>query len=43
MLDLTTTELATRLCGSFQCRARSATAAGKAGVPQVVSVGAIDM
>jgi uncharacterized protein (UPF0261 family) len=44
VLDLTTTELADELCGGFLTAGpERLTAAGKAGVPQVVSVGAIDM
>jgi uncharacterized protein (UPF0261 family) len=44
VLDLTTTELADELCGGFlSAGPERLTAAGKAGVPQVVSVGAIDM
>lgn len=44
VLDLTTTELADELCGGFLTAGPDRlTAAGKAGVPQVVSVGAIDM
>jgi uncharacterized protein (UPF0261 family) len=44
VLDLTTTELADELCGGFLTAGPDRlTAAGKSGVPQVVSVGAIDM
>ena len=44
VLDLTTTELADELCGGFlSAGPERLTAAGKAGVPQVVSVGAVDM
>jgi uncharacterized protein (UPF0261 family) len=44
VLDLTTTELADELCGGFLTAGpERLTAAGKAGIPQVVSVGAIDM
>lgn len=44
VLDLTTTELADELCGGFLTAGPDRlTAAGKAGVPQVVSVGALDM
>lgn len=44
VLDLTTTELADELCGGFLTAGpERLTAAGKAGVPQVVSVGALDM
>jgi uncharacterized protein (UPF0261 family) len=44
VLDLTTTELADELCGGFLTAGpERLTAAGKAGVPQVVSVGACDM
>jgi uncharacterized protein (UPF0261 family) len=44
VLDLTTTELADELCGGFLTAGPDRlTAAGKAGVPQVVSVGAVDM
>lgn len=44
VLDLTTTELADELCGGFLTAGpERLTAAGKAGVPQVVSVGAVDM
>ena len=44
VLDLTTTELADELCGGFLTAGPDRlTAAGKAGVPQVVSVGATDM
>lgn len=44
VLDLTTTELADEACGGFLTAGPDRlTAAGKAGVPQVVSVGAIDM
>jgi uncharacterized protein (UPF0261 family) len=44
VLDLTTTELADEACGGFLTAGpERLTAAGKAGVPQVVSVGAIDM
>lgn len=44
VLDLTTTELADELVGGFlTAGAERLTAAGKRGVPQVVSVGATDM
>jgi len=44
VLDLTTTELADEACGGFLSAGPDRlTAAGKAGVPQVVSVGALDM
>jgi len=44
VLDLTTTELADELCGGFLTAGpERLTAAGKAGIPQVVSVGAVDM
>jgi len=44
VLDLTTTELADELCGGFlSAGPERLTAAGKAGVPQLVSVGATDM
>ena len=44
VLDLTTTELADEHCGGFLTAGPDRlTAAGKAGVPQVVSVGAVDM
>jgi uncharacterized protein (UPF0261 family) len=44
VLDLTTTELADELCGGFlSAGPERLTAAGKAGIPQVVSVGALDM
>jgi len=44
VLDLTTTELADELCGGFLTAGPDRlTAAGKGGVPQVVSVGAVDM
>jgi uncharacterized protein (UPF0261 family) len=44
VLDLTTTELADEHCGGFLTAGpERLTAAGKAGVPQVVSVGALDM
>lgn len=44
VLDITTTELADELCGGFLTAGPDRlTAAGKAGIPQVVSVGAIDM
>jgi uncharacterized protein (UPF0261 family) len=44
VLDLTTTELADELCGGFLTAGpERLTAAGKVGVPQVVSVGALDM
>ena len=44
VLDLTTTELADELCGGFLSAGPDRlTAAGQAGVPQVVSVGACDM
>jgi uncharacterized protein (UPF0261 family) len=44
VLDITTTELADEACGGFLTAGPDRlTAAGKAGVPQVVSVGAIDM
>jgi uncharacterized protein (UPF0261 family) len=44
VLDLTTTELADEACGGFLSAGPDRlTAAGKAGIPQVVSVGAIDM
>jgi uncharacterized protein (UPF0261 family) len=44
VLDITTTELADEACGGFLTAGpERLTAAGKAGVPQVVSVGAIDM
>ncbi|MGW7680997.1 Tm-1-like ATP-binding domain-containing protein [Kribbella sp. NPDC054772] len=44
VLDLTTTELADELVGGvFSAGADRLTAAGKAGIPQVVSVGALDM
>ena len=44
VLDLTTTELADEHCGGFLTAGPDRlTAAGKAGVPQVVSVGALDM
>jgi uncharacterized protein (UPF0261 family) len=44
VLDLTTTELADELCGGFLTAGpERLTAAGKAGVPQLVSVGATDM
>jgi uncharacterized protein (UPF0261 family) len=44
VLDLTTTELADEACGGFLTAGPDRlTAAGKIGLPQVVSVGAIDM
>jgi uncharacterized protein (UPF0261 family) len=44
VLDLTTTELADEACGGFLTAGPDRlTAAGKAGVPQLVSVGALDM
>jgi len=44
VLDLTTTELADEHCGGFLTAGpERLCAAGKAGVPQVVSVGALDM
>src|SRR6185295_1541196 len=44
VLDLTTTELADEACGGFLTAGpERLTAAGRAGVPQVVSVGALDM
>lgn len=44
MLDITTTELADNLVGGvFSAGPERLTAAGRAGIPQVVSVGAIDM
>lgn len=44
VLDLTTTELADDLVGGvFSAGPSRLTAAGKAGIPQVVSVGALDM
>jgi len=44
VLDLTTTELADELCGGFlSAGPERLTAAARAGVPQVVSVGALDM
>jgi uncharacterized protein (UPF0261 family) len=44
VLDVTTTELADELVGGFLTAGRERlTAAGAAGVPQVVSVGALDM
>jgi uncharacterized protein (UPF0261 family) len=44
VLDLTTTEIADELCGGFLTAGpERLTAAGKAGVPQLVSVGATDM
>jgi uncharacterized protein (UPF0261 family) len=44
VLDLTTTELADELCGGFLTAGpERLTAAGKAGIPQLVSVGATDM
>src|SRR6185436_15165516 len=44
VLDLTTTELADEACGGFLTAGPDRlTAAGRGGVPQVVSVGAIDM
>jgi uncharacterized protein (UPF0261 family) len=44
VLDLTTTELADELCGGFLTAGpERLTAAAKAGIPQVVSVGATDM
>jgi uncharacterized protein (UPF0261 family) len=44
VLDLTTTELADEACGGFLTAGpERLTAAGKAGVPQLVSVGALDM
>jgi uncharacterized protein (UPF0261 family) len=44
VLDLTTTELADELVGGvFSAGAGRLTAAGQAGIPQVVSVGALDM
>jgi uncharacterized protein (UPF0261 family) len=44
VLDLTTTELADELCGGFlSAGPHRLTAAGRRGVPQVVSVGATDM
>ena len=44
VLDLTTTELADELVGGFlSAGPERLTAAGKAGIPQVVSVGALDM
>jgi uncharacterized protein (UPF0261 family) len=44
VLDVTTTELADELVGGFLTAGRTRlTAAGAAGVPQVVSVGALDM
>jgi uncharacterized protein (UPF0261 family) len=44
VLDVTTTELADELVGGFLTAGKSRlTAAGAAGIPQVVSVGALDM
>lgn len=44
VLDLTTTELADECCGGFlSAGPQRLTAAARAGVPQVVSVGALDM
>ncbi len=44
VLDITTTELADEICGGFlSAGAGRLTAAGQAGIPQVVSVGATDM
>ncbi|KAI1179016.1 hypothetical protein F4777DRAFT_592986 [Nemania sp. FL0916] len=44
ILDLTTTELADELAGGvFSAGSNRLTAAAKAGVPQIVSVGALDM
>jgi uncharacterized protein (UPF0261 family) len=44
VLDLTTTELADEACGGFLTAGPDRlTAAGRAGVPQLVSVGALDM
>lgn len=44
VLDVTTTELADELVGGvFSAGSGRLTAAGKAGIPQVVSVGALDM
>jgi uncharacterized protein (UPF0261 family) len=44
VLDLTTTELADEFVGGFlSAGPERLTAAGKAGIPQVVSVGALDM
>jgi uncharacterized protein (UPF0261 family) len=44
VLDLTTTELADEHCGGFlSAGPERLTAAGKAGIPQLVSVGALDM
>lgn len=44
VLDITTTELADELCGGFLTAGPTRlTAAGKAGIPQLVSVGATDM
>lgn len=44
ILDLTTTELADELVGGvFSAGADRLTAAAKAGIPQIVSVGALDM
>jgi uncharacterized protein (UPF0261 family) len=44
VLDITTTELADELCGGFLTAGpERLTAAGKAGIPQLVSVGATDM
>ena len=44
VLDVTTTELADELVGGFLTAGRTRlTAAGAAGIPQVVSVGALDM
>jgi len=44
VLDITTTELADELVGGFlSAGPERLTAAGKAGIPQVVSVGALDM
>jgi len=44
VLDLTTTELADELCGGFLSAGPDRlTAAGRVGIPQVVSVGATDM
>ncbi|KAI1806503.1 hypothetical protein F4811DRAFT_132413 [Daldinia bambusicola] len=44
ILDLTTTELADELAGGvFSANSSRLTAAAKAGIPQIVSVGALDM
>lgn len=44
VLDLTTTELADELCGGFLTAGPDRlTAAGRAGIPELVSVGALDM